>query len=178
MIGRAYRRFTSFLGVFGGLLIVAIAFLTGWDVVARRAFRAPIVWAEEISEFLLVISVFLTLALTWSEERHIRVDVLYSRLSPKRRMLANLSFSLWALLFCGALTWYGVLDTIDVALMGEKAATITFLPTFWVKAFIPIGAFLLCVQICHSAYCNILHKNRQVADSRIDERDSAAKEGK
>lgn len=146
-----YNNGVSALGVFGGVLIVGIAFLSAWDVIARKAFRAPLIWAQEISEYLLLISVFLTLALSWRENRHVRVDILYERLRPRWRIRANYLFSLWAFLFCAALTWYGFTEAREALLRGEFSVTIMAIPTFPVKVFVPIGAFLLCIQIVYSS---------------------------
>jgi len=142
----------SSLGLLGGLLIVAIASLTTWDIIGRYILRSPVVWAGEISEYLLLISVFLTLALSWREDRHVRVDVLYNRWSKKWCVRANLLFSFWALVFCGALTWYGCLQVRQAILQGETSVTATAIATYPVLAFIPIGAFLLCIQIIQSAW--------------------------
>ncbi len=110
------------------------------------------VWAQEVSEYLLVASVFLTVALSWREDKHVRVDILYNRLSEKWRRRANLLFSIWAFLFSAALTWYGSLWALDALRMNEETATLMMLPTFPVKVFIPLGGFLLCIQIVHSAF--------------------------
>jgi TRAP-type C4-dicarboxylate transport system permease small subunit len=90
--------------------------------------------------------------MSWREDRHVRVDVLYGRLKEKWRIRANLLFSLWALIFSAALTWYGFVEAKDAFYKGEASVTVMALPTFPVKAFIPIGAFLLCLQIIRSAW--------------------------
>lgn len=140
------------LGPISGLFIVGIAFLTTWDIIGRRAFRSPVVWAQEVSEYLLVISVFLALALSWREGRHVRVDILYARLNEKWRIRANLLFSFWAFLFTAALTWYGFIEVRDALTRHETSQTVMAIPTFPVKAFIPVGAFLLLLEIIRTSW--------------------------
>jgi len=140
------------LGLVGGMLIVAISGLSAWNIMSRYLANSPVVWADEICEYMLLISVFLTLPLSWREDQHVRVDVLYRRWSKKWRSRANLLFSFWALLFCAALTWYGFLQARYAAVQGETSITATGIATYPVLAFIPIGAFLLCIQIVLSTW--------------------------
>jgi len=147
-----WDKLVSSLGLFGGLLIVAISGMTSWDIISRYILRSPVVWAGEICEYMLLISVFLTLALSWREGRHVRVDVLYVFWSKKWRIRANLVFSFWALVFSAALTWYGYLQVRQAFMQGETSITATGIATYPVLAFIPIGAFLLCIQIIRSAW--------------------------
>lgn len=142
----------SSLGLVGGLLIVAIAALSTWNIMSRYIVNAPVVWADEICEYMLLMSVFLTLPLSWREDRHVRVDVLYSRWKKKWRVRSNLIFSFWALIFCGSLTWYGFLQARYALVQGETSISSSSISTFPVLVFIPIGAFLLCIQIMQSSW--------------------------
>jgi TRAP-type C4-dicarboxylate transport system permease small subunit len=139
------------LGPFGGVLIVVIAFLAAWNIIGRRFFLAPIEWAPDVSEYLLLACVFLVLPLSWREDKHVRVDILYRRLGDKWRARANLFFSFWALIFTAGLVWYGFWEAWRAFRVGEFSSTITVIPTFPAKAVIPFGAFLLCLQIVNSA---------------------------
>jgi TRAP-type C4-dicarboxylate transport system permease small subunit len=166
----------SSLGLAGGLLIVAIAGLSSWDIVCRYVLRSPVVWAGEIGEYMLLACVFLTLALSWREDRHVRVDILYVYWSRKWRVRANLVFSFWALVFCAALTWYGYLQVRQAFLQGETSVTATAIPTYPVLAFIPIGAFLLCVQIIQSAWK--LLRGEDTKETGTSQQTPGPKEGK
>ncbi len=151
-IPQRWNRLISSLGLAGGVLIVAIAALSTWNITSRYLANSPVVWADEICEYMLLISVFLTLPLSWREDRHVRVDVLYGKWSNKWRTRANLAFSFWALLFCGSLTWYGLLQARYALVQGETSVTSSAIATYPVLAFIPIGAFLLCIQIVRSSW--------------------------
>lgn len=147
-----WNRLVLSLGLAGGLLIVAIAALSSGNIMSRYLANSPVVWADEICEYMLLMSVFLTLPLSWREDRHVRVDILYSRWSKKWRARANLAFSFWALLFCASLTWYGFLQAHYALVQGETSVTSSAIATYPVLTFIPIGSFLLCIQIVQSAW--------------------------
>jgi TRAP-type C4-dicarboxylate transport system permease small subunit len=162
-ISKYWHRLVSSLGLAGGVLIVVIAALSTWNIMCRYLLRSPVVWTDEICEYLLLISVFLTLPVSWREDRHVRVDVLYSRWSRKWRARANLAFSFWALLFCASLTWYGFLQAHYALVQGETSITSSAIKTYPVLAFIPIGAFLLCIQILQSTWR--LYRDRHREDN-------------
>jgi len=172
-----WNRLVTSLGLLGGLLIVAISGLSTWNIMSRYIFKSPVVWVDEICEFLLLISVFLTLPLSWREDQHVRVDVLYRRWSKKWRSRANLLFSFWAFLFSATLTWYGYLQARHAMLLGETSLTATAVATYPILAFIPIGAFLLCIQIILSTWWLAKGKDTEGRDSSPETSGLTDKEG-
>ena len=172
-----WNRLVSSLGLVGGLLIVAIAALSSWNIMSRYIARSPVVWADEVCEFMLLICVFLTLPLSWREDQHVRVDILYSHWSKKWRNRANLAFSFWAFLFCAALTWYGYLQARHAMLLGETSLTATAVPIYPLLAFIPIGTFLLCIQIIISSWRMIKGKSADGPGSSPESAGQAEREG-
>ncbi len=152
MVKILWHRLISSLGLLSGLLIVAIAALSTFNIASRYLFKSPVVWADEICEYLLLISVFLTLPLSWREDQHVRVDILYSRWKKKWRARANLLFSVWALIFSAALVWYGFLQARYALIQGETSISSSEIPTYPILFFIPIGAFLLSIQIIQSTW--------------------------
>ncbi len=163
-ISGCWDRLVSSLGLISGLLIVAISALSTWNITSRYIARSPLVWADEICEYMLLISEFLTLPRSWHYDLHVCVDILYSRWSKKWRSRANLVFSFWALIFCAGLTWYGFLQARYAIVQGETSITSSSIATYPVLAFIPIGAFLLCIQIVRSSW-RLARENKDGAES-------------
>jgi TRAP-type C4-dicarboxylate transport system permease small subunit len=68
----------------GSLLLLSIA-LNFVNVVARYAFSAPIIWADEFLVFLVIWCVFIGAAMvTWSNE-HLRIDIVTRLFSGRLR---------------------------------------------------------------------------------------------
>jgi TRAP-type transport system small permease protein len=65
------------------VLLLTILGTMGAQVVARYVFHAPISWSEEWARFALVWLAFLSAAFVMAEGRHIAVDVVSARLSPR-----------------------------------------------------------------------------------------------
>jgi len=61
------------------------------EVVARNLLHFPTTWAEELSRFMCVWTVFLGAAAAWARNTHIVIDILPRRLSSMRNtLLCNL----------------------------------------------------------------------------------------
>jgi TRAP-type C4-dicarboxylate transport system permease small subunit len=63
------------MAAIGVVCVVAMMILTTADVVARYAFNAPTMWADEIASYLLIAIVFFGLAQNLRLGNHIRIDV-------------------------------------------------------------------------------------------------------
>jgi TRAP-type C4-dicarboxylate transport system permease small subunit len=93
------------------LLILAVALLVFWDVVARYAFDAPSLWISDFAKFALTYIFFLGLAPALQSGHHVSVDLfdgLWPRvlkpLMPRIAMGACIVFGLVLLWFVGLAT--------------------------------------------------------------------------
>ncbi len=81
--------------------ILGIAALTIGNVIARTFFGTSLAFAEEISQFLIVLVTFLGLGYAAGKGRHIRMTALYDQLPEKQRkaLTVLISATTSALLF-------------------------------------------------------------------------------
>lgn len=84
---------------------------------------------------------------TLSQNRHVRVDVLYGRFSKPVQHTINLIGHLFLLLpFCGFGIWASYHFALDSWTIREMSPDAGGLPRYIVKALIPVGFFLLGIQ--------------------------------
>lgn len=126
---------------FGGLLIIASAFLVGVEVVIRRAFNLTIGGADELSGFALAISTAFGLAFTLLERAHIRVDSLYVHLPVRVCALLDILGLALLLGFFGLITRHaaGVLETswrLGARSMSPLATPLIIPQALWVAGLI------------------------------------------
>lgn len=89
-LGRIYEKtITAFHALGSGLVLIMMVFIV-MDVLGRAMFSRPLTGAPELVKVTLVALVFLGLAKTLSEGRHIRVTILQNRVSPKTGAILNL----------------------------------------------------------------------------------------
>lgn len=126
--------------------ILAMAGLVFTGVIMRRIFNAPIIFADEIGGYLLVIVTLLGLGYTLSENGHIQVKIFLQKTSPKALNALNiiwcfigLSYSIILLITSAQLVW----ESYHL----EAFSTTTQIPLFPFQLFVPISFLLFLPQL-------------------------------
>ena len=126
------------LGVLGMCLLVTGA------VVVRYVFGFPVVWVPEIVGYLMVALVFLALGETMLAGRHIKIDLVVSRLPSRLRDLAELFTLTLSLAVAGFFAWHGVNTMLRSLEYGRRDAFGALnLPLYIPQTALPIGLSVL-----------------------------------
>jgi TRAP-type mannitol/chloroaromatic compound transport system permease small subunit len=126
------------------LLMTALIVL---EMVSRSFFGTSWGWVYDLSGWLLAAYIFLGGAWTLQRGQFVRVDILFTRFSPRTRALVDLvAGTALFVLFAGALLWLGTRFAWQSFLMNEVSATGAWdAPVYVAKALLPIGVVLLCL---------------------------------
>lgn len=119
-------------GVLAGWLVVPLVLTICYDVAARYLFNSATIWAYEIGYMLTGANFLLAIAYVTYEGGHIRVDILYDRLSERGQRLVDLftygcivvPFSLWA-------SWSLYFYFLDAWQTGEGTGQSAWNPPLW-----------------------------------------------
>jgi len=130
--------------VAGGLALVMMATI-GREVVGRYFFNAPSDWVVELDGYLLVALVYLAGGYILRVDGHIRVDLLYSRLAPRRRAWADLLGVILALPFLAFVVWQGSVLAGDAWRRDDRSVVMNW-PLWPAELAVPVGALLLLLQ--------------------------------
>jgi C4-dicarboxylate transporter, DctQ subunit len=115
-------------------------------VLMRGFFNAPTEWSIEISVYLIMASGFLGLAPALAGNNHISVDLITSKLSPKRNKVLHTFTSVIGLIFCLILTISSA-DMVLVSYEINSLSTSTLrIPLFIPQAAIPVGSALIVLE--------------------------------
>jgi len=136
-------RITNGVGV---SFLAVMMLLTTVDVIGRYFFSRPITGAYELTEFMMVIVVFLGLAYTAIKKGHAAIEVAAERFPVKVRAFFNTVTTLLSLAVFIVMAWQGLVQANLLRTKGETSALlfIPVFPFFWVLAF---GCFLLCLVL-------------------------------
>ena len=96
---------TRVVGNIGASVIVLMMLLTVSDVVGRRFFNKPVSGAYELSELMLVIVVFFTLAHCEFLRSNITIQLVVSRLRQRAQDVIDSIMYIFFLVTFGLLTW-------------------------------------------------------------------------
>lgn len=130
----------------GGMwLILVMGVMLVADIIFR-ALNHPIIGTSEITELLLSVSTFTTIAYTWMSGRHVRITMFTERLGPKPQAGLDAFSSLVGAALFALIAWKNMSMTIDSFRLND----ITWLarvPIYPVYAFIFSGSALLTIQM-------------------------------
>jgi TRAP-type C4-dicarboxylate transport system permease small subunit len=165
-VWRGLERVTSFLGTVGTGCILALMILTTADVVLRYILGIPLKGAYEISEILMLSSVFLGMAYTQLFHEHINADFLVSRLSKHTNLVTETVLLLPALLIYGLLAWQGAIFFMDSLRTGEYRWGLLRIPLWPARLMVPLGASFLCLRFIGEMVINfrkLLNWNKEAS---------------
>ena len=129
-------------------ICVALILVLCYEVVLRHGFGAPTIWAYPVSRMLGATIITLGAAYTLLHNKHVRVDVLYSHLSPKAKAIVDM---ICALIFFFPLMYVLIRTSADYMLfslsMGQVIKwTPWYPPAAPIRAVILVGFCLLTLQ--------------------------------
>ncbi len=143
------RAITPIIPVIGniGAFVIAIAmFLTVADVFGRRFLNHPVSGSYEISEMLLVIVIFSTIAYCQLLRGHVTIDLLVARLNQKAQDIINSIVYIVFLATFGILSWQLYVYAVEVFKQNWVTGTI-LLPVYPFAFIASIGCALLCLVV-------------------------------
>jgi TRAP-type mannitol/chloroaromatic compound transport system permease small subunit len=143
----AIERFIALVGRATAWLALAIVLLMATNVVLRYLFSYGSVWSQELEWHLLVPLIMFSVAYAFQEGGHVRVDILYTRLSRRTQALVNLAAAVLCLAISALAVWFSVKYVQQAYVINEQSADPGGLTHRWVlKALIPAGFVLLGLQ--------------------------------
>jgi TRAP-type C4-dicarboxylate transport system permease small subunit len=89
----------------GLIILLLMMFLTIVDVAGRKFFSAPITGSYELTEFMLALLIFSSVAYTQIQKGHIAMEALVSRFSPRTQGIVDSIVYFVSMILALLLTW-------------------------------------------------------------------------
>lgn len=142
-----FNRFSDAIGSFSAVLLLLLVANVFYDVVMRYMFNNVSIGMQELEWHLYSMIFLFGVAYTLKADGHVRVDIIYERLSVKKRavidILGTLLF-LWP--FCFLVAGYGIGFAYEAYDINEMSGDPGGLPYRWViKGMITLS--FICVLI-------------------------------
>ncbi len=141
--GRRIIRAAEFVSA--GCLVTACT-INFTNIIGRYFFHAPIIWAEEIMQFLMIAGVFLGAPMVTLKRAHISMDMILMIFPARFRTLLDVVGQLALVAVCCAVIWLGIPVIIQFIKFGQvtDAAAI---PVAIPQSIIPVGLFLMVIAV-------------------------------
>ena len=141
-------KFSKWVGNVVCWILMPLIFAMTYEVLARKLFLAPTIWAYDISRFLYGALFMLGAAYALSKGVHIRADFLYRNFKTKNQ--GKIDFWLYLIFyFPGLLVFlYMTIGFVGESIQrGEKGMDTTWMPYMWpIKSCLLIGIVFLLIQ--------------------------------
>lgn len=133
-------------GEFAAYWAVISVFVYYYEVIARFAFNSPTNWVHESMFLMYGMQYMLAGAYAYREDQHVRVDVIYTKFSPRGKAVADIITSVFFFIFIGVLFWTSWRFAADSISNDEHSFTEWGVQYWPIKLMMPIGAGLLFLQ--------------------------------
>lgn len=148
-----HTRFTDWIetvnvraGEFAAYWAVISVFVYYYEVIARFVFNSPTNWVHESMFLMYGMQYMLAGAYAYREDQHVRVDVIYTKFSPRGKAVADIITSIFFFIFIGVLFWTSWRFAADSVNNDEHSFTEWGVQYWPIKLMMPIGAGLLFLQ--------------------------------
>ena len=128
-------------------LIIPLTVVVVYEVISRRVFNAPHIWATEVTNYLYGPHFMLVAAYTLFYKSHVSIDIIYGRYSPRTRgILDIITYVVFFFPFCLIVFYQGIIFAQTSWSIGEtsESAALRIVPL--IKTVIPITFGLLLIQ--------------------------------
>lgn len=135
---------TESIGGMAALLVIPLVLATTWEVFSRYVLGAPTIWAFELGYTFMGVHFLLGGAITLKRQAHVRIDLIYARLSPRARASIDLVLYLGLVLptivlFCDRFWEYAS----TAYATGERSGSSAWNPPIWPFRMLILSSFVL-----------------------------------
>ncbi len=134
------------IGEFVAYWAVISVFVYYYEVIARFVFNSPTNWVHESMFLMYGMQYMLCGAYAYREDQHVRVDVFYTKFTPRGKAIADIVTSVFFFIFILTMTWTGFRFAMDAINNSEVSFTEWGIQYWPVKLALPVGAALMAVQ--------------------------------
>jgi TRAP-type mannitol/chloroaromatic compound transport system permease small subunit len=126
-------------------ILIVIGFVI-YEILMRYVFHLPTLWASESMVFGCGISYVLGAAWALQENRHVRIDLLYGRLSLRQRAVMDAITYVFFLLYLGVFFWATNKYVMQSLRVRETSGSAWDPPVYPIKLALLLGVALLLLQ--------------------------------
>ncbi len=145
----AYVRFMDRISRYTGLFAMYLIFLMMGILLYSSIMKTvsfPPLWTLEAAQFVMVAYYLLGGAFALKDDSHVRMDLVYGRLSPKGRALTDVITIFCMITFLGFLLYGGISSTSYALEYGERSYSAWRPYMAPIKIIMCIGVFLTLLQ--------------------------------
>ncbi len=144
---KGFNKFADFIGLITAIAMVLMIVNVFYDVIMRYFFKSGSIGMQEMEWHLFSVIILLGIAYTLKEDGHVRVDLIYDRLTPRKKSIINMIGAITFILPIAILVGLSSIDNaVEAYVSMEQSGDPGGLHYRWiVKGLIPLSFFLLII---------------------------------
>ncbi len=144
---RGFEKFANIIGNITAIVIVLMILNVFYDVIMRYLFKSGNIAMQEMEWHLFSIVILLGISYTLKEDGHVRVDLIYDKLTKKKKAMINMIGVITFIFPISLLIVFGSLDFVyEAYAFNEISGDPGGLTHRWIiKAMIPISFIFLMI---------------------------------
>ena len=137
--------------------IISLVALSIFEVFTRRFLGRPTIWSDEILSYCFCATIMLTIGYTLRHKAHVKIDIFPKRLSEKgQATLEIITFIVFIGFFTIVFLWKSIHFAGISWIRLERSPSAFNFFVFPAKTLLPVGAFLLLIQLLADFLRNIV----------------------
>lgn len=137
------------------VVLLAMMLLTVSDVFLRYALKKPILDSIPLTEYMMVCAVFLALAWCEVNGKHVTVDIIVSRFSPRIQAIFSSCTYIIELGLCFLITWQSFRETLVIRQL-QKTSLLLKVPVYPFYFILTFGfalfSLVMLTRFIHYSY--------------------------
>ena len=142
------NKFSNIIGSIAAILLLALLANVFYDVIMRYLFNDVAIGMQELEWHLYAAVFLLGISYTLKENAHVRVDIIYEGLNPKKQAFIDITGTLFLLLpFSILIAYYGIGFAQESYSLGESSGDPGGLPYRWIiKSMISLSFIFVIIS--------------------------------
>ena len=151
-LSKTIDKINKIAGIVTAFSIFILLILVSWGVFSRYVLRSPSHIALEVSGYLMVLLSFLGAGYIHMQNKHVKIEVLTSKLPEKFKKIHSLTVHLLLLVFSVIVIYEGIDYVILAFNENYRSTSLLNFPLWMVFLAIPVGMLLFLLQVIRNIF--------------------------
>jgi len=138
--------FNASLGKITSFIMIPTLLCIYYEIISRYVFGKPTLWASELMIYFCAILYILGAAWTLQVGRHVKIDMLYARISLRGQRILDIFTFPFFTIYMALLIWVGFRFAMESIAIRETSGTPWDPPIYPIKTIFVVGALMLLIQ--------------------------------
>jgi C4-dicarboxylate transporter DctQ subunit len=150
-----------------GIIMTGAAFLLFINVVLRYVFESGIAWAEEITRYTLLWTVFVGTGVISREGTHVSMEAFYNLWPEKLQRIGFLAINIFCIVTIVVIFFFG-LGIVRMVIETGQTSEAAFVPMWLIYGAFPVGSILMVLGYLEAAFRHRIGRPIKASDISFD----------